>query len=342
MYDARVTGERRPRVDPRVASVLTLRPMITYARTQGVDVTALLTSLGVPTRLEPDLHDQCVPERVRLEAWLRASEESADPFFGLHVAESAGVGAYDVLDHALAVSATLEDAYGRFVRFHRVLADGLAMRMEMRDGLAHLRRLFVTPRHEAEAVAAVLVRRGRELTGRELVVREVRFAHASPAEIGPLEALFRCPIHFGRPSTELVLHASALSYPILGSNPPLAAVLDRYMREIIARLPDDSSFVRRARRAVADAMSNGRPSLAATARLLRASPRTVQRELHDAGTSHRAIVEDVRRELASRFVDASDFSLTEIAFLLGFSDVSGFRRTFKRWTGESPKRARAA
>jgi AraC-like DNA-binding protein len=71
------------------------------------------------------------------------------------------------------------------------------------------------------------------------------------------------------------------------------------------------------------------------------APRTVQRRLSELGTSYQEMVESVRRDMAEQLVLDRTLSITEIAFLLGFEEVSGFRRAYQRWTGLAPSRARA-
>ena len=67
------------------------------------------------------------------------------------------------------------------------------------------------------------------------------------------------------------------------------------------------------------------------------STRTLQRRLKDEETSFANLLEEIRRDLASRYILDNTHSLTEISFLLGFSDESAFSRAFKRWTGQSPR-----
>ncbi len=120
-------------------------------------------------------------------------------------------------------------------------------------------------------------------------------------------------------------------------------VLDRHMRDLMARLPAGDSLVERVHRAVATTLRNQRrPSLQMTAHALKASPRTVQRWLGEHGATHREIADAVRRDYAIRRLEARELSITEIAFLLGFNDVGGFRRTFRRWTGRRPSSFRPA
>jgi hypothetical protein len=126
----------------------------------------------------------------------------------------------------------------------------------------------------------------------EVVPCEVRFRHAAPADVKPYTALFRCPVRFGQPTNELRFPARDLALPIKTANVGLVGVLDRYMTEVMSRLPKGTTHHEHIRTIVADALRRGeRPSLQATARSLRASERTVQRRLGEHGTTHREVVE---------------------------------------------------
>ena len=148
---------------------------------------------------------------------------------------------------------------------------------------------------------------------------------------------------FDAGATELLVATRDLSLTSHHPNPGLANVLERYMREIVARLPKDDSLIERARGTIAEQMRKScgtRPSLEVTSKELHMSPRSVQRRLREHGTTHQDLVESVRRDMAERLVLDRRLSITEIAFLLGFEDVSGFRRAYERWTGTTPARAR--
>ncbi len=71
------------------------------------------------------------------------------------------------------------------------------------------------------------------------------------------------------------------------------------------------------------------------------SRQTLYRKLKKEGESFQNLAETVRRERALQYVAEGEYGLTEVAFLLGFSELSAFSRAFKRWTGESPGHYRA-
>src|SRR6202044_3527038 len=105
---------------------------------------------------------------------------------------------------------------------------------------------------------------GRQLTGADLSLREVGFAHAAPADITPHAELFRARLRFGSAANELVFAAKDLGLPVRTANPGLNKILVRYMTELLKRLPKDDSFIERARSAVAHRLVCGRPTLETT------------------------------------------------------------------------------
>jgi len=247
-----------------------------------------------------------------------------------------------VLDYAASFSSTLRDALDRVARFYRLSSDDAAIQV-VRDGGATRVVRLVGGMHpqDQDAFFAILVERFRNISGRSIRPREVSFEHAPHAQ-RELAAFFGCPVRFSRAHSELVFASSDLDLPVHAAKPRLAAVLDRYAAELLARLPAVGSYADHVRRAVAHVIQRESPTLGAIAREMHASPRTVQRRLADAGTTHSRLVDEVRRQLATRYIGSPRLSITEIAFLLGYEDESSFRRSFKKWTGKSPTQARHA
>ena len=80
----------------------------------------------------------------------------------------------------------------------------------------------------------------------------------------------------------------------------------------------------------------GVPTLEQVAKRLATSERTLRRRLEEGGTSFRNLLDETRAELARSYVRDRRLPLTEVAFLLGFSEPSAFHRAFKRWTDTTP------
>lgn len=331
----------RARDSKGTASVMVLKPLLAFARSRGIDGDAILRDIGIRGDVLDD-YDHRISEADRCRVWAAVAQQANDPYLGLHHGASAPLGAYDALDHAVSLSATFGDALDRIVRFHRILCDAWDVAKEVEGETVRLRRLEPTPPPEAEAFPAVLVVRGRMVAGADFAPYEVRFAHAAPAPPEPYTAFFRCPVRHGCTSSELIFRATDLARPASAANPGLSSVLDRYMSSLLRRLPRHEPFVESVRDVVARLIKDGnRPLLSAAAATLRSSPRTLQRRLEDHDTTYFAVVEAVRRELGEHLVADRRLSLSEIAFLLGFSDISGFRRAYKAWTGKNPSDTRA-
>ncbi|MGA9526123.1 MAG: helix-turn-helix transcriptional regulator, partial [Myxococcaceae bacterium] len=104
----------------------------------------------------------------------------------------------------------------------------------------------------------------------------------------------------------------------------------------LARLPKADDFVLQVRQRVTSALSGGEPTLEAIASQLAITPRTLQRRLKEHGTTYQLLLEELRRELALRYLRDHGLEISEVAFLLGFSEPSAFHRAFRRWTGTTP------
>lgn len=82
-------------------------------------------------------------------------------------------------------------------------------------------------------------------------------------------------------------------------------------------------------------------SLAAVAKNIKMSPRTLQRRLKSSGVDFEDLKDETRRSEALRLIRLGRHSVTEIAYLVGYSDQAHFTRAFKRWTGKTPSRFRS-
>ena len=126
-----------------------------------------------------------------------------------------------------------------------------------------------------------------------------------------------------------------------GSHPQLAELNDQIMIEYLAKL-DQDHISQKAKATIDDQLPSGNVTDEIVARSLYMSSRKLQRQLKKAGTTFNTLLNEVRQDLAKKYLREEDTSMTEIAFLLGFSESSAFSRAFKRWTGVSPTTYRKA
>jgi AraC-like DNA-binding protein len=180
----------------------------------------------------------------------------------------------------------------------------------------------------------------RNIASAEFTPTAVEFQHNEPADISEHQQLFRCPIKFNSRTNKLHFPSSYLSLPIEKADASLCALLDRHAEELLAKFPPRDSLVDQVRSIIASEFRGGDPSLEHVADQLRMTPRTLQRKLQELGTSHNELLEQMRRQLAMRYLREREMAICEVAYLLGFSESSSFHRAFKRWTGLTPKEFR--
>jgi len=152
---------------------------------------------------------------------------------------------------------------------------------------------------------------------------------------------FGAPITFSSELTGFTFDAGQLEKKLSSANAELAHNNDKIIMEHLAKL-DRADIVNQVKVALVDLLSSGAVNEDMIASELHVSKRSLQRKLSDLGTSYKRVLEETRSCLAVQYVENSALSITEISYLLGFSETSNFTRAFKRWTGKSPSELRAA
>jgi AraC-like DNA-binding protein len=328
-----------------IAARMVLR-IVDHCRSRGIDGDALYREMALsPAALaEPGAR---LPYPAVARVGERALALTGDDAFGLHLAQD--VARRDQIDAGLLLamaSPTVRVALEKVARYQRFWGDGDRARLvRLPDGLAVRYNLpgasGTYARHADECAMAEIAIGVRALSGSDVVPRVVRFRHAPPRALDEHRALFRCQIEFRAAHTELELDEAACATPMAHANATFSAIFQHEVERAIARLPAAARASENVRAAVRATLATGGTTLAATARLLATSPRTLQRQLQAEQTSFAEIVDAVRCELARAYLERG-LPIPEVAALLGYSDVTAFHHAFQRWTGSTPARARTS
>lgn len=274
-----VTDPRR--LEPRL-TVRAIRPLVSGVRECGHDAAPILATAGIDAATLDD-PDGWVPTSVAITLLTHAVEITGDTNLGLHLAERAELGSFDVHFYAMASSPTLGAAYERLCRYQRLIHETSRVELEIEDDRAKLRHHFAwgaaAPRQTAEYLLTAWVRAGRVVTGVDWNPQEVHFVHAAPLDASEHVRFFRADVHFGMGENALVLPAPLLQTRCARADPALVAVLDRYAADRLERVPDTNSIVDRVRNVLGDELRGGEPTAAGLAARLKMSPRTLHRAL---------------------------------------------------------------
>jgi AraC-like DNA-binding protein len=152
--------------------------------------------------------------------------------------------------------------------------------------------------------------------------------------------LFGPWVEFGRDCNGILLEASDLDVPLPGADPAMARHVKQYLEPMLAQ--SDVSLSEQVRRLVCDLLVSHRASVEQVASRLGMNRRTLHRQLARDGETFSSIFNAVRIDLARRYIEDRGLPLSEVAHLLGFSELSGFSRWFRAQFGRSPMSWRQA
>lgn len=318
-----------------------IRAALLVAQGAGLDIPALLLRYGVTPDQVAD-PDTRFPHDLWLGLW-RDVDASGQGAFGLRAAKALPPNHFDVIDYVMAAQSDLREGLGRFERYFAIVSTGVKHTLVEEGQNARLERRYAPGAHTsighpAEFAFACVLLRTRKMTGTELRPLEVRFAHARPTDDREARELFDCPLHFDAPFSSMLFDRASLDLPMSRPEPQLAIILERHGDALLASLPAPASddIRSRAKEAIIEGLKLCRTSVPEIAKRLGMSERTLQRRLGDLGTSQAKLLDEARSELALRYLSEPSFSIPEVAFLLGFADVSTFHRAFRRWTNRTP------
>jgi AraC-like DNA-binding protein len=171
-------------------------------------------------------------------------------------------------------------------------------------------------------------------------VKSVAFPFDAPDYAPLARDIFRCDVQYRQPWAAAVLPPEVIDVPLKMADPEAFREAAQICQRELDKLTANESLAARVRRLLLE-KQNGFPSLQVTARMCHMTPRTLHRRLRDEGTSFHELLEDVRRTLALEHVKSGRFSIEEIAYMLGYSDLANFRRAFRRWESMPPSTYRA-
>jgi AraC-like DNA-binding protein len=314
--------------------------LMVLVASQGHDPAAMSQLPGLAGLDDPDVR---VPERSAQEAWRMAAAMTRDPALGVHLAESLPRGALDLVEYAFRSSTSLRVGLERLARYGRVLSDRVAARTEDNgaDLLLLVQDTGSSPLHPARAefALAVALRLARDGTGCEVRPLQVCFAHPAPADSADHARFFRVPVVFGSGANTMILSRADADRPLRGADPALSGIVRRRLEKALAERAVDvkGPMSVRVRRILMDDLGQTALTPAAVARALEVSTRTLSRRLAAEGTSFRHILDQARCELAMALLHDGSLSVGDIAFFLQYSEPAAFHRSFRRWTGQTPR-----
>ena len=322
----------------RVGIAAYARSIASALEQRGVDAAQVFEKAGVPMYHTSDPLRRLTNREI--SALFRESVAiTSDPYFGLFVADTLHISQLHALGFALLASSTLRDFCLRLTNFYRLVSDNVDIRLEESPDEAIIAVKLLNPDicwETRDAFVGLMVRLMRAIGERDFTPIRVELARPEPAAGDqPYRDYFGCVVLFDQPELRIAFGRAMVDVPLPGASQELAQMHDRTAMEYLGKL-DRQNISNRVRSLIVDKLSTGLVSKQLVADDLHMSSRNLELKLADEGTNFQQVLDSTRQSLASGYMEQSGISITEIAYLLGFSDAANFTRAFKRWTGKSP------
>ncbi len=318
----------------RTTSSWWLLNMAEYLRRLKLPVKSLFDEAGVSFQSLMYFNTR-YPQDGVTKLWELVEQRTKNEEIGFLIGKQINVAGFPVLGFSLISAVDLRDGFDRFLRYQRVIGESANINLTVKGEEAHLSFNFFgddepISKHTNDMAIAATVSMIRLLAGDDWQPKEVHFARSKPKKEDDFVAFFRCPISFERNLNSIIIAATdfapgqnkeshfdtvLLAAESKDSQQPVSDLVTMYLQQHIQNHTLNRNQV---------------------AEALNMSPRSLQRKLTTEVTSYQTLIDQVREEKSREYLSVQNLSITEIAFLCGFSDPTTFNRAFKRWLGVSP------
>lgn len=281
-----------------------------------------------------------LPHEIMRLIWDRAAQLTQDPAVPLRAAARLKPQALHALGYGLMAVSSLDEACRLMHRQFHVISTAAAMQIE------------TTASHYAiTSVCEPAVNdEGFEMF---LAVVVEMFALLQPDRVRPVRVTLRRPVtsravcerynsffgvqcEFSAPQNSIVFHRRDMMAPLNSGNPTIRALAEKLTSEYLETF-GSGEFRTVVRSQILGLLQSGGASEDAVARSLNMSSSSLARRLRAEGVNYRQLLHETQKSLALQYLEDGDLSISEIGFRLGFEDLSSLSRSFRRWTGVSPR-----
>jgi len=319
------------------ARAVTLTNFLGLARCLGVDPHAMLARSGLSAGALGD-PENWLPSRQVLDLLEETAATTGRDDFGVLLGEFRSFASLGPVSLLLRHEVTLRSIIGAMIEYRRLLSELLHLRLEVHGDDSILFWNLVPGLRSSQGINLLATIGYRVLIDGTAVHWHpecVHFRHGRPHDVAAFQRVFSCPIEFNSEFDGLTLKTRSLDLLNDFADAEMAA----HARRLLNLLPGqrgEESAVERTRGTIALLIQSGQTDVTDVARCMGLTKRSLQRRLKAEGHSCSGLLNDVRRELAVRYLGNSSNSSSAVAELVGYSSLSAFTRWFVSEFGKPP------
>lgn len=327
-------------IAPDTMSASLLVRIVRAAVAEGADKRALLAAAGIDERrLRNPLSRLSSALTMRFFAVLE--QYFGNPAMALRIGEKAGTQNFSDIGYSALLQANLASVIEANVGIQK-----LRQNMFRTSFHADGKPPYLLWHYDADLTksyapfiefsVATYARLSKQILGEPPLLRTVHFRHKPRFDRKKYDQAFGCPVQFAMPETRMEIAARQLFRPSPLANPALfLAASERYHQ------PAEWMKLGKPHAAygyfyLSNELDKSPPTLDRMAASFGLAERTLRRNLVAEGHPFRDLLELVRQDLCRLYFLENKRSLSEIALLLGYSDLSAFTRAHRRWYGHPP------
>jgi AraC-like DNA-binding protein len=335
---------RSPRVIPTASGGIA-RLAYARAREAAIDLKPLLKKAGL-TKQQIESRDVRLDVRHQIHFLNLVASAVNDELLGFHLAQLVDLREMGWLYFVAASAQTLGEALQRLARYTSTVNEGVSLTYregpDIRISFDYMGVARHSDRHQMEFFIAILIRLCRHLTELRLVPTQARLAHHRDDSLSSeFAALTGSDVEFGATIDEVVFARTTKDLPVVGADRYLHELLVSHCEAALSRRPTKrGSFRTQVENAIVPLLPHGKARADEVSRRLGLGRRTFARRLSSEGLTFSEVLENLRRGLAEQYLVDPGLSISQIAWILGYREISAFAHAFKRWTGKTPGQAR--
>ena len=268
---------------------------------------------------------------------------TSDPALGLKLGLRLNLSAHAVLGQAFMTCENLGQVMVLFLKYYHLLSPALYLEFEVRGDRCILTTVSSPIENPVEfgyeLMYGGILNTLKGMFNLPDIKLRLEVPYPTPGHADLYYEVFGEEVYFGQPKGRVSFDKALLDTPLPSSNPALRSLYEEECSRLLADLEGEDSIAEQTL-GLLRKLEGQYPQMPQIAKILNLSPRTYRRRLEEEQQSYQDLLDQVRAEHATRYLQNTRLPLSSIAYIVGFNDASNFRRAFTRWTGQTPREVR--